>query len=348
MPTTSPTGPRPDVTIKDIAAHLGVSHATVSRALNDHPATSAATKASVRAAAEALGYIRNASAGTLSGASSRMIGFIAPDVQNDFYATITKVLAAACAQIGLQLVLAVSEDDPELEYRHVLALREARAAGVVITATAGLLPKTANLLAPLPAIQLVRSNPMLDKRWVGINDRTGILLATRHLLELGHERIGFIGGYEALTTGHERLGGYTDALKASGVAVDPELVALGPPRPSFGLEAALRLTALEKPITGLVLGSSQLTMGALGALQQRHLSAPDPISIVGYSDPEWFRLWGQGLTTVSLPTEQIATTAAQMLFRAIDGRPDASGQGGVAFQPQLVERGSAAAPQSRK
>lgn len=346
MPRRNRPGDRPDITIKDIAARLGVSHATVSRALNDHPSTSAATKVKVREAAAALGYIRNSAAGALSSARSRLIGFIAPDVQNEFYAMVTKVLSGVCAQAGFQLAVAVAEDDPELEYRLVRGLREGRAAGVIITPTAGLLQKTVDLLAPLPTVQLVRSHERLDKRWVGIDDRTGVALATRHLLELGHRRIGFIGGWEALTTGHERRGGYVDALGEFGAPYDESLVALGPPLASFGQDAALRLMRAQPGITGLVLGSSQLTMGALRAMQQRQLSAPQNVSIVGYSDPDWFRLWGPGLTTIDLPIEDIAKTAAQVLFRlmANDGVAPGAGRRGLSFQPQLVERGSTAPP----
>lgn len=346
MSRTLGPGARAEVTIKDIAARLGLSHATVSRALNDHAATSAATKAKVKAAADALGYIRNAAAGALSGARSRLVGFVAPEVQNDFYGTVAEALAVTCGQAGLQLMLSVTHDDPVLEHEQVLALRQSRAAGVIITPTADLMPETAALLAPLPGMQLVRSNPLLDKGWVGIDDRLGVALATRHLLELGHRRIGFIGGWDALTTGHERRGGYADALAEAGAAYDESLVCLGPPRASFGQEAALRLMQSDRPITGLVLGSSLLTMGALSAIQQLRLVIPDQLSVVGYSDPEWFRLWGPGLTTIDLPVEDIATSAAQVLFRALrTGQPAGGGRGGISFQPQLVERGSAAPPQ---
>lgn len=349
-----PDAARPgEVTIKDVAAHLGVSHATVSRALNDHAATSDATKARVRAAAEALGYVRNAGAGVLSGAPGGLVGFITPEVRSDFYATIAGELAAACATAGLQLVLAVSDDDPGLEYRHVLAMRQARVAGLLITPTSGLQDRAAALLAPLPAVQMIRSHPSLDKPWVGIDDRLGVNIATRHLLELGHRRIGFIGGFEALTTGRERRGGYEEALAAAEAPYDEALVCLGPPRPSFGAEAALRLAQLAEPITGLVLGSSQLTLGALGALQNAGVVSPRDLSIVGYSDPEWFRIWGPGLTTIDLPVEDIASSAAQVLFRTMDKGAESTGlgggRGGIVFQPQLIERGSAApVPYSRR
>jgi LacI family transcriptional regulator len=346
MPRKSSSGGRPEITIKDIAARLGLSHATVSRALNDHPATSDAAKARVRAAAEALGYVRNANAGSLSGAASRLVGFVTPDVHSEFYAAIASVLATSCAAAGLQLVLAVSNDDPQLEQRHILALRQARAAGVFITPTADLLDASAALLAPLPTVQLVRSHKVLGKPWVGIDDRIGVGLATRHLLELGHRRIGFIGGFEALTTGHERRSGYQQALAEAGVIYDETLVVLGPPRASFGLEATVHLTQKADPVTALVLGSSQLTLGALRAFQQLGATAPEDFSVVGYSDPEWVRIWGPGLTTIGLPVEDIAASAAQVLIRAMTNPPwtAPSGRGGVFFQPHLIERGSTAPP----
>lgn len=269
-----------------------------------------------------------------------LVGFVVPEVHNDFYATICEALAQACTVAGLQLALSVSGDDPKQELRHVEALVQAGASGVLITPTPGLLHRTAALLEPLPVVQLIRSNPAVDKPWVGIDDRLGVGLATRHLLELGHRRIGFIGGHEALTTGRERLAAYQDALAAAGAPHDDTLIALGPPRISFGQDATLRLTQLAAPITGLVLGSSLLTQGALLAMQQRGLFAPDDLSLVGYSDPEWFRIWGPGLTTIALPAEDIARSAAQLLFRAIREGKDAAPRGGIFFQPQLVERGS--------
>jgi len=276
---------------------------------------------------------------------TRVVGFIAPEIRSDFYASVAGTLAAAFAAEGFQLIVAVSDDEPDEEALRVEALVAAGVAGVILTPTSGLSQATADRLGPIPVVQLVRSNPLLDKPWVGIDDRVGVEVATRHLLEMGHRRIGFIGGHEALTTGRERRGGYAGALAAEGVDYDEALVMLGPPRSSFGLEAASRLTQLETPITGLVLGSSQLTLGALTALQKRGVNPPTDLSVVGYSDPEWFRIWGPGLTTMALPVEDIASSAAQVLLRAIDdpaGPAAPPARGGLFFQPQLVERGSVA------
>ncbi|WP_188589172.1 LacI family DNA-binding transcriptional regulator, partial [Achromobacter denitrificans] len=100
---------RPNVTIKDIATALDLSHATVSRALADHPRISAATKASVREAARAMGYVPNGTAQNMRTAHSPVIGLIVPDIQNDFYASIAKIVADAAVARGFQLALSITE-----------------------------------------------------------------------------------------------------------------------------------------------------------------------------------------------------------------------------------------------
>lgn len=349
VPRHKPALPVSHVTIKDLAVQLGISHGTVSRALNDHPATSAETKSKVRKLADRLGYIKNAGPAMMRGTHSKLIGFIAPDVQNDFYSTVATVLAAGCAREGYQVVLAISEDDPELELKHVLSLREARAAGIVLTPTLHPNRRTIELLRPVPTLQIVRSCNSLDTRAVVIDDRLGTYLAAQHLLELGHRRIGFIGGTEGLSTSRERLKGVTDAHREASLTLDPKLVALGPPRPAFGRDALATLLTLSKPPTALILGSSQLTLGAIALLHERGLRVPKDISLVGYGDPPWFQFWERGITTVGLPTNEVAAAAVSSLFqrmRALERSKEfavsAEPTGLARFSPRLVIRGSTA------
>ena len=160
-------------TIKEIAARLGVSHSTVSRALNNHLYTSRKTKESVHAMAKELGYIANTAARVMRHARSSMVGLIIPDVENDFCAAVAKVTVEQCAQENLQLVLAVTEDDADLEYRHVRSLREALAAGVVITPSASCQRTTLDLLRGMVNVQLLRAHPSLESDFVGLDETGG-------------------------------------------------------------------------------------------------------------------------------------------------------------------------------
>ena len=334
-------------TIKDIAAHLGMAHSTVSRALNDHPHIKQETKLLVRQAAAELGYITNSGARLMRLGRTSMIGLIVPDVENPFYSAAAKVIAESCAADGFQLKLAVSEDDPLQEHRQVQALREARAAGVAVALTANPRPETIALLRQVPTVQLVRRDPALAADAVGIDDRAGIHLATQHLLELGHRRIAFIGVLRQLSTGASRLAGYRSALRDAKIEVDPALEKVGRPRPEVGRQALTELLAGAMRPTGVVLASPQFMLGALDAIGAAELSIPTDLSIVGYGDTDWFRLWRPTITTVGLPLNDIAATAASLLFRRIRKATDRGAEQSALyapFQPSLIVRASTATP----
>ena len=238
-----------DVTIRDIADELGMSHATVSRALHDHAAISAPTKARVREAAQRLGYIPNSGARALRQTQSRLIGVIFPDIQNDFYSAAMASLSSTMREANYELVLAVSHDDADIEAQHVRSLREARVAGVIIAPSTRLQAATAELLAPLPVVQLLRRHPLLAGPVVGVDEQRGIARGVAHLATRGHRRIAYIGGPVALSTGLDRLTGYRDGLRKAGIAPDESLVMLGDPRPEFGQAAIEKLMQHKDPPT---------------------------------------------------------------------------------------------------
>lgn len=338
---------RGQVTIKDIAQKLGVSHATVSRALNDSPLITEPTKARIRAMAAKLGYVPDSAARVMRGEASNIVGFILPDVQNHFYSTVAKVLAETVSSAGLQLVLAISEDDPERELRHVRELHRARARGIVITPVAGLLRETAQLLSELRCVQLVRAHPDVTADLVAAQDGEATRTSTRYLLDLGHRRIAYLGGGpETLSTGVRRIDGYQSAM--SDVDGAEILECQTPPHPDNGYRVALDFLRRPRPPTGLVIGSSQLTLGVLRAIREIGLNVPGDVSLVSYDDPDWQELWGPGISTIALPIRRIAHSAAQKICSpeteapadggvVIETRPRGSG---TYYPVQLIKRGS--------
>lgn len=351
MDRTTRTRTRPS--IKDIAIALGVSHATVSRALNDSPLIAEQTKERVRAAATEMGYIADAAAKVMRGARSNIVGFILPDVENHFYSAIARAIAETVAASGMQLVLAISEDDPDLELRHVRGLCEARSRGIIITPVAGLRAATARLLANVPCKQLVRRHPLVDADVIVADDTSATFEAARRLFEQGHRRIAYIGGgSETLSTGTDRAEGFRRALAE--VTEADATIALGPPHPEFGYETAIALlTGPDRP-SAIVLGSSQFTLGALKAIREIGLQVPDDISLIGYDDPDWFEFWGEGITTISLPIREMALMAANMVCDSplkTTLTPTISTVPGtklkqLAFPVRLVRRGSDAPPKA--
>ncbi|SIT37879.1 LacI family transcriptional regulator [Paraburkholderia piptadeniae] len=295
------------ITIKDIAARLQVSPSTVGRALANDPRISATTKQKVNEVADEMGYVANLAARMMRGVSSNLVGLVLPDIRNGFYATIAHALSKCLQGAGYQLALSETDDDRMVELQSIRELASANVAGIIIVPTAKPHRETVRLLKLSPHVQLLRRHAAIGDQWFGIDDTQAIFEATRHLVELGHRRIGYIGGTDDLPTGSARLKGYHKALPG-GESADPALVQLGAPGdPEFGLNAIRRLLSLSKRPTAIVAGSVQMTQGILEELTTQGLRAPDDLSVVGFGDELGFRWWGPGLTTVGLPVHDLAT-----------------------------------------
>jgi LacI family transcriptional regulator len=328
---------RPVTTIKDLARLVGVSHSTVARALNDHPAISDAVKARVRAAAHEQGYIADAAARALRVRSSALVGFVVPDIEENDMAAMAKVLAESCNAAGRQLVVSCSGDDPERELSHLRALLSARAAALVIMPSAAPLAETVELARRLPTLQLVRRAGQLGAEAFVFDDAGGIRDATAHLLALGHRRVAYVGGSEQISTGAARLAGYRRALREAGLEEDPRLVSTVAPHGPAASGAFRRLFEAARP-SAVVLGGPRITLGAVEAVREMGLDVPRDISLVGFGDRAWMRWWGPGLTTVALPARELALACGERLGALLRGAEVEPPAGPLA--PALLLRGS--------
>jgi LacI family transcriptional regulator len=332
------------ITMKDIARMLGVSVSTVGRSLADRPEISPATKARVRDLADRHGYIAHSAARTMRTGHSSLVGLIVPDVRNDFYGAAAMALARCCEDAGFRLMLAATRDDPDSELRQVRGLIEARAAGVVIAPSPAPRAETLALLSRAVSVELIRSSAPGASAWFGIDDRNGIEAATRHLLDLGHRRIGYIGGHEGLSTGRDRLAGFRAAFAAAGLSPSPALVRLGPPDAAFAERAFARMWQDGGDgFTALVTAGAELTVGALESIGRLNVDVPGRLSVVGFGDAPWFRWWGPGLTTMTLPVYDLAYACGGYLMRRLrETGADAGPAYRAMHAPVLAVRGSTA------
>ena len=336
------------VTLQDIAAELGVSHATVSRALNGHAQISKATRERVFSAAERIGYVVNASARSLRGSASTLMGLVIPDVQNTVYAHVAKIVAETLAMQGYRMVLSVTEDDPEREHRDLKALAEARVAGVVVVLSPSATRETLALLAQLSVVQLLRRHSRVLSDVVCIDDHDATYRAASHLISLGHRRLAYVGNPSEPNTGKERLQGFLKACAESGMPVPPERVQLGPPSPNFGKEAIGRAMRGRHRPTGIVTGGIEQVLGILQWMNEKSLHCPSDFSLVGFGDSPWFNLIQGGITTMHLPTQEVSSAAAALLMqhaKRTTDEPDQKGTGTIArYSTTLIVRGSSGAP----
>ncbi len=325
--------------MKDIATLLGVSVSTVGRALADRPEISDAMKLRVRVLAEQHGYIAHSAARAMRTGHSSLIGLIVPDIRNDFYSSSAMALAKCCEAAGFQLVLAATQDDPDSELRQVRSFIEARVAGVVIAPSAASRRETMDLLARVPTVELIRE--VAGRAWFGIDDRRGIETATRHLLDLGHRDIAYIGGEDRLSTGRERLSGFRSAFQGLGLDAPANLMRLGAPDTAFGESAFADIWSAGAKPTALVTAGADLTAGALDAIGRLGVSVPEDLSVVGFGDAPLLRWWGRGLTTMALPVYDVAFACGNYLLRQIrESLPEDGPAYRAMHAPTLVVPGS--------
>ena len=332
------------VTARQVAEQLGISVSTVGRALSQDPRISAETRMRVVAASEALGYVENGPARMMRGGSSKLVGLVLPDIKNTFYATIAQSMSQCFDGEGFHIALSIANDDRDVEARHVKDLVSARVAGIVIVPTASPRRETVATLANVPYAQLLRRVGALQSDWFGIDDTECIRLGTRHLLDLGHRRIAYIGGSVELPTGADRVAGFRRAFADVGASPGDAREVLGGTTDEFGYGAVEKLLRLRSLPTAIVCGAVRVTFGVAEALVDKQVAVPDTLSVVGFGDPPWTKWWGKGLTTLRMPVQEMATSCGLWFLHSLKNRRGQANGHRSITPAGLVVRGSCSAP----
>ena len=338
MDTESPAGrSKSRVTLHDVARESGVSKSTVSRMLDERLPQSDSPKARhVREVALKLGYVRDLSAASLRRGSTGQIGVIVPRLTDTVMAMLYESLAKAAAQNGQFALVATTDENPDAGRAAAEALIRRGVDGLIL-ATARTDDHFTDELQErgVPFVLALRHNGSSPAS-IG-DDRLGGYLATRHLLDLGHKRIGLITGPSYATSAQGRVEGYRRAMEEAGMAVAPELVAPS----SFGIESgeevASALLQLPDRPTAIFAVNDNTALGALSAIAKAGLSVPDDVSLVGYNDIPIVSRLPVPLTSVRVPFDQIAASALRMLSAADPH------QGTAVATPTLIPRKSTAA-----
>lgn len=308
-------------TLRDVAAAAGVSVSTASRALGEARGLRPDTVARVRRAARRLNYRPNSVARQLKTGSSRLVGLVVHNLVNATFHTLAEVAQQRLGAAGYQVLLAISQDDRDQEARILETLATHRVDGVVVVPTG----ENRDLLTGIqrsgvPVVALIREPPSPDVDTVLAADDDGAYQATRHLLDLGHRRIGLIAGRPDATSGRERARGYVRALTDAGLTPRDELIVRGGFTPSTGSDAVGRLLALDPPPTALLVANHEAAFGALPALVERGVDVPRRLSVICYEDVPWFPWWHPPMTAVDNGAAEISEVAVNLLLRQIEER----------------------------
>ncbi|BET42482.1 MULTISPECIES: HTH-type transcriptional regulator GalR [Atlantibacter] len=329
-------------TIKDVARLAGVSVATVSRVINASPKASEASRAAVQSAMEQLNYHPNANARALAQQTTETVGLVVGDVSDPFFGAMVKAVEQVAYHTGNFLLIGNGYHNEQKERQAIEQLIRHRCAALVVHAK--MLPDSEliPLLKQIPGMVLInRIVPGFEQRCIALDDRYGAWLATRHLIQQGHSRIGYICSTHAISDAEDRLQGYYDALKEHGLPINDRLVTFAEPDESGGEQAMTELLGRGKHFTAVACYNDSMAAGAMGVLNDNGIDVPNEISLIGFDDILISRYIRPRLTTVRYPIVTMATQAAELALALAQNQTPSEVT--HLFSPTLVRRHSVAA-----
>ncbi|SEI16904.1 LacI family DNA-binding transcriptional regulator [Pseudomonas asplenii] len=304
-------------TIKDVAALAGISYTTVSHVVNKTRPVSERVRLKVEAAIAELDYVPSAVARSLKAKTTATIGLLVPNSLNPYFAELARGIEDYCERNNYCVILCNSDDDPDKQRNYLRVLLEKRVDGLIVASTGGDDSLASGLLAVrTPMVIVDREIAGVETDRVRIDHEEGAYLATRHLLELGHRAIAFIGGPLDNSVAQLRLAGYRRALRQAKVKVSASSVLASDFTSTGGYRAAAQLLEGERP-TAIFASNDLLGIGALRAAAERDIRIPGELSVIGFDDIQMSRYVYPALTTVGQSILQLGETAAELLLRRL-------------------------------
>src|SRR5579863_179063 len=306
----------PSVTIQEVAELAQVSSKTVSRVLNDEPAVREDTRNRILKAIEKLDYRPNLNARGLAGDRSFLIGLFC-DKPGDYLSEFQAGAVQRCRESDFHLMVEPWDSDSADVGRQVnTLLRQLRLEGVILLPPLSDHPVILDKLAEkaIPTVQVAPRIRPGNSPWVGIDDYAAARSMTRHLLELGHRRIGFILGRPGHGATDERFRGFRDEMQAGGVEVDDELVKAGNFLFADGLACAEQILRNPRPPTAIFASNDDTAAATISVAHRMGLSLPDQLSVAGFDDATIATMIWPELTTIRQPVAALARTAAELII----------------------------------
>lgn len=341
--TLSPVRPRP--TCNDVARLAGVSNATVSNVLNRYGAVSVSsrTRERVLKVASQLGYQRNRIAASLVRGQTQTIGVVIGSMQGSFHTTILQGIEKRCAAHGYRVMLLFA-NDPQPGIAQVRGLLEDCVAGLIVVGNFALsdISNWSEAASRQQTPLVLVDKPLAEKKtdYVCSDDYQGGLIATEHLLRLGHRHIAHFAGDLSVPTGVNRRDGYLAALQQAGLTPNEALMIGGEFYSEAFREAVMTLLNSPRPPTAVFAASDFHAAVALQVALERGLRVPGDLAVVGYGDTETGR--SMALSTVSQDAEQMGAVAVERLLARLSN--PALAPENLIVPTRLVVRRSCGAP----
>lgn len=307
--------------IRDIAEQLGVSPATVSRALSGSGLVAEPTLSRVRDAAQALNYRPNVSARRLRTRRSMNVLMVVRDVGNPFYLDILKGIEATARAAGYSVLMGNTENDPGREIEYFDMLRDGHADGMILMT--GKLPQDLrDEAAPdAPVVVALEAIEGSGLPHIQIDNAAAAREAVHHLVDLGHRRIAHIAGPIPEIMATLRRDGYRQAMAEAGLPIPEGYEQRGDYLLQSGQHLCRALFELPEPPSAIFVANDEMAYGAIHELRRLGLDVPKDVSVVGFDDLYLSAAFFPPLTTISQPRAEIGRQAMTILLGMLGGEP---------------------------
>ncbi|MEJ5228582.1 MAG: LacI family DNA-binding transcriptional regulator [Pseudothermotoga sp.] len=300
--------------IKSVAQMAGVSISTVSRVINNPESVSEELRNKVRKAIEALGYQPNQIARSLRTGSTKLIGFIIPDITNPAFLLMVKGAQDFLKRKGYTFMVCGTDHNIREEVKLLKALLSQNVEGMIVTCSGGQNSDFSRIVnsTNVKMVFMDRRYEDLNVPYVGVDNTTGVEKITDYLIESGHRSLVYLSGERNTSSARERLRGFVNSVRRHAV-VDFQIL-----YGKFTFESGYELTKRLKEIPQAIVGGNDLVaLGAIEALTQMGYSIPEDVSVVGFDDMFYSKYSKPSLTTVRQPIYEMGYTAGKILYQLL-------------------------------
>lgn len=305
------------ITIQDVANAAGVSVATVSRVLNNHPSVSIKTRKRVQRVIKELNYQPNLLGRNLRRSETKMILVLLQNISNPFYSKVVKGIEDVGYRNGYHIMVCNTDSDPDKEKAYLSLLKNRLVDGVIFMAPVLSAEELTQIGKDYCVVQCCEYKESADISSVSIDSQAASYNVIQHLLSQGHKRIGLINGNSGLISEKHKEKGYKRALEDAGIVFDSQLIK----HESYGYRGGLRAVkyflSMEKRPTAIFAISDIVAIGAIKEIKNNGLSVPGDIAIVGFDDTGIASMYDPALTTISQPRYDLGRVTMEIMLERI-------------------------------
>ena len=307
-----------NITIKDIAREAHVSYATVSRAFNNRDGVRSETRDKVLKIANRLNYSPNGIARGLVLKQTKTIGLVIPDITNPFFPEVARGIEEGAKEEGYSVFLCNTNWEQERQFQYIKLLAEKRVDGLIIAPMSDAPdPEGERLHGSIPVVYVDRAPQNTDRSYVVIDNVRGGFIATRHLIEAGYRKIGFIGAVEQSLPIDERLKGFRMAMERYGLPIDERFIRIGHFNQETGVNFIEGMIKEGDYPQAVFAENDIVALGVIHGVREMGLSVPGDVAVVGFDDISIASLHYIKLTTVVQPKYEMGKAAVKFLLDEI-------------------------------